>query len=80
MSIWMNFDFVLQKRLVEFINVICSDINLSIIFFWIKVFEFKKMNFNLIFTKQQIIPVVGNFAKFQFVNVKFLRCDFVTHW
>lgn len=49
MPIWVNQNFVIQKYLINFVNVVSPDINLSIVFFRVKVFEFKKVNLNIVF-------------------------------
>lgn len=48
MSVRMNCNFVIQEFLVKSINIVGSDINLSIVLRWIKVFEFKKVNLNVV--------------------------------
>ena len=59
MSVWVNCCFVVQKLLVKFINVICSDINLSVVFIWDKVFELKKMNLYIVLMNHQVTVKVN---------------------
>jgi hypothetical protein len=48
---------VVLHGLIKRFNIICTDINLTIIFFGVKAFEFKKVNFHIVFLNQYIALV-----------------------
>jgi hypothetical protein len=46
----------------------------------IKISEFKKMNFNMVFSHDQIVAMVGEERKTQLIQVKILGSGGLTHW
>jgi len=50
--------FLIQRQLVPFFNSICANVNLSVIFQWIKCFELKEMNLDIVFMHHQISVVI----------------------
>lgn len=58
MSIWMDWDFFVQKGLIKSIDIVSPDVNLSIIFFRIESLEFKKVDLNPVFFDHQVAIII----------------------
>jgi hypothetical protein len=76
----VNAGFIVHQHFVKTVDIVSPNINLSVVFKGIKVTEFKKMNFNLVFSYDQIVAIVGKQGKAQLVQVKILGAGRLTHW
>lgn len=65
---------------VQFVNMICPDIDLPVILLWIQSGEFKKVDLDLVFFHHQVSRVVrSELIETKPVDIKFPGGGFVTH-
>src|SRR5690554_6839504 len=81
MTIRMDFDALVQKSLIQHIDLIGSKIYLAVIFPGIELFEHKKMYLEILFFHHQIIIIIriSPFGESQFVDVVIPGNVFVPH-